>query len=49
MLIVKAWKVGGYLAKLMYENLFEDNERVLVEELIPGWWGTSSALTGQDS
>ena len=25
-----SWKAGGYLAKLMYENLFEDNERVLV-------------------
>ena len=27
----------------------ESRKTVTLEELMPGWWGTSRALTGQDS
>ncbi len=45
-----------FLMQLNYENRnmeimtdYESRKIVTLEELIPGWWGTSRALIGQDS
>lgn len=45
-----------FLMQLNYENRnmeimtdYESRKTVTLEELIPGWWGTSRALTGEDS